>query len=692
MKYYLGISCEEYKNINSLLFCHADSIGLFTMLTEYCDYENDNCEIMTLYTGDSDSSNGQVLEKIKKVCNLLEKGDVFVLFFAGHGLEKQGESYILLPDYDESIFDSTTLAISEIRNAFSKSRGFCILIIDACNSGSNIGVVENDVACDTETGWAVFSSCSAKEESYPDVDKEQGAFSYCLTKVIEEWECNTDVGVERLKARVCDKMQKWCKKNNRCQTPTINCTIVGKQIIAKRNSKKCKDYVVAVRPNVIPDVKEKKMCEIEIPERKEISLWTANAGVIVPKKASVPEMLNSSVKMQPRTIASIKRNYEVDDYESVAELMWNKAITVLRNRILSMGVEFVGEMVGLDNPEYVRELPAFEVINLAADLGFINATGKMRLKQSDEIVRHYRDENVTEEMPRNEIETIVRACIQYILGYDDESISFEFSDFRNNLKREVFSVSKLEVLQASPYFYKKTTMRTLFNLLNMTDGAEYEIVSSNFVEIISVIWDSLSSDDRYSIGTNYSIYANNGDTDKVATYKYALEKVHGFDYVPENLRSLAFVNAARNLKCVHNGFNNFYNEPEAARNLERLGTKVPRPAIKESVSACLICMTGNPYGRSDQAISILETFLDKLDDNSWMYYLNNCLAFDEDFLYNISCGDERTKRWCEVVINYRLEQLGVKDGKMQEMLNNAAKYDKQNVKAYINALLKKIRR
>lgn len=41
-----------------------------------------------------------------------------------------------------------------------------------------------------------------------------------------------------------------------------------------------------------------------------------------------------------------------------------------------MGVEFVGEMVGLDNEAYVRELPAFEVINLATELGFIDATGK----------------------------------------------------------------------------------------------------------------------------------------------------------------------------------------------------------------------------------------------------------------------------------------------------------------------------
>lgn len=62
----------------------------------------------------------------------------------------------------------------------------------------------------------------------------------------------------------------------------------------------------------------------------------------------------------------------------------------------------------------------------------------------------------------------------------------------------------------------------------------------------------LSSDDRYTVGTNYSKYANQGNKILVGTYKYALERVHGFDYVPENLRSLSFIQAARHLNKVEN--------------------------------------------------------------------------------------------------------------------------------------------
>ena len=178
-----------------------------------------------------------------------------------------------------------------------------------------------------------------------------------------------------------------------------------------------------------------------------------------------------------------------------------------------------------------KELPAFEVINLASELGFINNTGKMRLSQANELVQHYKGRDVEEDMPQNESDTVIRACIQYILGYDSSEITIEYGDFRSSLKNS----AKMEMLDNSPYFYKKTTIRTLINLLSSTEGAEYETVSANFCSIVECVWDSLSSDDRYFIGITYSKYANKGNQTHILTFKRALERVHGFDYVPENL-------------------------------------------------------------------------------------------------------------------------------------------------------------
>ncbi len=230
----------------------------------------------------------------------------------------------------------------------------------------------------------------------------------------------------------------------------------------------------------------------------------------------------------------------------------------------------------------------------------------------------------------------------------------------------------------------------MINLLSSTEGAEFETVSANFSTIVECVWESLSSDDRYFIGMTYSKYVNQGNKVYILTFKRALERVHGFDYVPENLRSLSFIQAAKHIKSVHYAFNNFYNEPDAVNKLERLGNQIPKPAIKESVSACLMVVLGNVYGRSFAAVDSAYQVLNKLDKVAWNYYLNDCLPFDEEVLDKIKAGDQRTIHWCELVSKYNLNMIEIQDSKIQEMLDYSVKNDKNNTKAIAGMYLKKL--
>lgn len=291
-------------------------------------------------------------------------------------------------------------------------------------------------------------------------------------------------------------------------------------------------------------------------------------------------------------------------------------------------------------------------------------------------------------MPQNEGNSIIRACVQYILGYESADITIEFGDFRNSLKHELFEkqTERMLMLTGSPYFYKRTAVRTLINLIASTEGAEYEIVSSNFVTIIEAVWEGLSSDDKYFIGTTYSKYVSRGEAKYIYTFKNALEKVHGYDYVPENLRSISFIQAAKNIKKVHHEFNNFYNEPEAVRTLERLGNQIPKPALKESISACIMVVLGNFYGTSEAALIPTYEILDKLDRATWKYYVTECLPFDEDVLYNIAAGDRRTVKWCEFVKKYKLIDIEIADKKLLDLMVASGKNDRNNARVLASAI------
>lgn len=693
MRYFIGLSCEEYDNYDNIDFCHNDLFLLEETLVDFCDYDRDNCYCEMLYLDSDENSCAYWYKKIEEVCQKTVLGDTILFYFAGHGMVLEDDALLVLPNTVRGNERDTALSLSRINTILKTAKATGFKIIDACHSGRDVrGFISGGFVnriMNTDKSWATLASCSETECSYPDVKKEQGIFTYYISEAIKKWEKNKEITIEELKVVVSGFMEQWCQDNKHSQHPTLNASIVGIQSVALRNEK-ISTYEVIVNENVERrkiDMKE----EVAIVHTDLPVLWTASKGIELPKKAEISLVLNYNVQLKSNDIVVIQHLYNMEQFAFASDAIWERAIVILRNRVLELGVEFVGEMVGLDNLSYVKELPAFEVINLAAELGFINDTGKMRLSQANELVQHYKSTNVEEEMPQNEGDTVIRACIQYILGYDSAKINIEYGDFRNSLKYELFekNSSKLEMLESSPYFYKKTTIRTTINLLANTEGAEYETVSSNFAAIVECVWDSLSSDDRYFIGMTYSKYANKGDSHRILTFKTALERVHGFDYVPENLRSLSFIQAAKNIKKVHYEMNNYYNEPEAVNSLERLGNQIPKPAIKESVGACLMVLLGNAYGRSYGGIDPAYRVLDKLDKSAWTYYINDCLVYDEDVLYKISAGGERTANWHEVVEKYKLYELDVKDKKMKNMLAYAMKKDTNNTKASAIMYLKK---
>ena len=110
----------------------------------------------------------------------------------------------------------------------------------------------------------------------------------------------------------------------------------------------------------------------------------------------------------------------------------------------------------------------------------------------------------------------------------------------------------------------------------------------------------------------------------------------------------------------------------------------------QCVSACLMVLLGNAYGRSRSAVDSVYQVLDKLDKNAWIYYINDCLPFDEEVLGKIKEGDERTTHWCEMITKYNLNDIEIRDRKIQEMLDFSAKNDRNNTKAIAGMYLKKL--
>ena len=696
-RYAVFISCEEYKEFDNINFCHNDSARMVDTLVDYCDYDGKDIQLLSIYIDASENDVSYIYEKISGIINKMEKEDTFLFYFAGHGMLYKEDEYLILPNTVQNDIEKTALSLKYLNSILKKAKGNTFRILDACHSGKDVrGIRGNGFIREIiKSSWATLAACSENECSYSDDKLEHGIFTYYISDEIRKWKLGEKITFEALKISVCRDLQQWeeDKKNGHIQTPTLNGSIIGNADFAIRNEKEY-EYALYDKGTVKEQKKEvlEVNTELSIVNNQSMVLWEPNAGIPISKSADVVEILRNDVQLKERELKGIYNNYQNESYEFAAEPLWNRTMSLLRKRVLALGEEFVSEMVGIDKIEYVRELPEFEVINLAMELGFINNTGKMRLMHSYETITHYLQRDVEDEMTKSEVESIIRACVQYVLGIDESEIVFEYNDFRTSLKLEKFDrdSTKIEMLKNSPYFYKRTTIRTFVNLISTTEGAEFENVITNFDVVLSAVWDELSSDDKYFVGITYSKYVNKGAKEYIVPIKNALIKVGGFDYVPENLRSLSFVSVAKKVKSVHYAMNNFYNEPSVVRELGRMGSKIPRPAIKEVISATFMILMGNSYGRSFDAVEPAKDILRKLTESDWVYYIEQCLPYDEEVLSKMQAGDERTGRWCGIIEEFEIDKFDFSSTKVKEFIKYSVKGDRRNVKVIAGNYLKKI--
>ena len=693
-RYALIFSCEEYTEFDDICFCHSDAFLVQETLSSFCDYSRDNINLNLLYKNGDNSSTADIYALISDCVTSAEVEDTILFYFAGHGMQLDNTGYLILPDTKHSSISTTALSLTTINKILSSGSSSSFLILDSCHSGimsrgynfSNSLFFKpiTDISC------ATLASCSENEFSHPDEHLEQGVFTYYLCEEIKKSPVNEPILIELIKPNICNSVAAWASINYKKQTPTLHGALVGNTPFAFRNSNEYQYALSIVEKK--PEVIMKDSSEIQVIHNAEYApaLWQSNSGVILPKVANLDIILSYNYQLRERELKGVAVNYNSGLFEIASESIWNRAIAILKNRVLALGIQFVSEMVGVDNLDYIQNLPPFEIINLAMELGFINSTGKMRLMHANEIIQHYIERDIDEEMPQNESDSVIRPCIQYILAYEDSNMQIEYNDFRTSLITDNIASTpgKIESLKSSPYFYKKTTLRTLVNLLESTENTEFEVVENNFFIIIQAIWPEITSDDKYFIGLTFSKHKNANHTLQINALNRALASVNGFDYVPENLRSMSFIEVAKKLKSVHFGLNNFYNEPSATNNLNKMGTKIPKPAMKECIGATLMVLLGNQYGRSFDAIEPATSILKKLTSLDWVYYIEQCLITDEEVLSKIAGGGDRAERWCNIANSFNLDSLEYSNSKITEFIKYSSTNDKNNTRVRANSYLK----
>jgi hypothetical protein len=388
-------------------------------------------------------------------------------------------------------------------------------------------------------------------------------------------------------------------------------------------------------------------------------VWKGPAGLPLPPSASsASDIMPYAQALTEKQKHHVIRAFNDEAFDMGAEYVWRRSMVKLRNALQSLGMKFIGEMLGnqdideLSNIESV--LTDYDTISLSEQLGVVNSTGTLKLKQALEIITHFfsrKAEEDGEELSAVDGIQIITTCIKYILGEQNLGVALEFSEFRKRLYNETLSHDDLQVqyLLNSPTFYVRTVVNVLLSAIRDSEGAKLEHSLANLNTIIPLLWASMAETDRWGIGTAYRDVTSDGNIVAVRGLKEALLKVSGFDYVPENLRSTTFKKAAKAIIEAHYSMNNFYTEPPLVKVLNDLGTTIPAPAIIECIQAYLCVYFGNSYGVSHAAEPHALAGLRSLTADRWQYYLNNAIHTDEVVLSKLAWVDRSASRFVNLI-------------------------------------------
>lgn len=429
-----------------------------------------------------------------------------------------------------------------------------------------------------------------------------------------------------------------------------------------------------------------------------VALWrSSNTLVVSDTTTSVPKIVAAAQQLRERERTQVAANLDAGHYELATTFIWHRTMALLKKQLSTLGNQFISDL--LQRPEIDEytdiqsALSDGDAISLARDLGVINATQAMRMIHSQQVISHFASVDSDEldadsGMTPEEAIACLRVCVQGILGHQSISVAHDFAAFRKKLEDDTLNANSPEIvqLQGSPYFFIKTTINVLINLLRTLKGAALEHAGRNAGVIIPLFWPGLKQPEKWQIGQAYAVEFSEGKKESAKALHSVLLSVNGFDYVPENLRSTTFIKVANSVIDAHQAFNNFHNEPAPMRELASLGTSIPGPALATCMTAILCVKLGNGYGVSRAAQVPANQLIDKISKERWIYYLDECLENDRTILSKMTT-EPCIERWISLVQKADISVTDVKSKPIRDLIRATCAGDTSRIAAVGRKLL-----
>lgn len=184
----LVIGVERYhRDFDDLKYAVDDAVAMEQLLREH-DY------FVVMLNDDQDEekqpNRSNVLAALKTICSNVERDDLLLVYFAGHGKSLNGNPYLIVQDTRIAALEDTAVSVSKVKSIMNKSPAERkILIIDACQSGPgrSATIVDEEFTknvYELASGFATIAACTSEQIAHEMDDKKHGAFTYYLLEAL----------------------------------------------------------------------------------------------------------------------------------------------------------------------------------------------------------------------------------------------------------------------------------------------------------------------------------------------------------------------------------------------------------------------------------------------------------------------------------------------------------------------------
>jgi len=315
-------------------------------------------------------------------------------------------------------------------------------------------------------------------------------------------------------------------------------------------------------------------------------------------------------------------------FDAALNYLWDETIYELRRRVAQYDLAYfydaaVGsaadkrkklkteeDLVNIDDSALIKG--SYE-IGLISDLGFSHLD-RIRYMRNWASAAHPNQHQISGLQLIEMLET----CVIEVITLPLSNVVTEIKQLLANIKTN--KISESEAKQIAVFFANlprekvNTLAEGFFGIYTQTDTVSQ--TRQNVRLLVPYLWNRLDENTRQQFGIKYARFLANNDQDKQKLSREFLDTVSGLSYIPDGIRAAEVQTAIENLLLVHRGVNNFHNEPQFARQLQRLVGETGRvpPEINNEYVLCLVeVFLTNGNGVAWNAESTYISLLDQLD-------------------------------------------------------------------------------